>query len=87
MEKVKKSADKAGKKIIIRKQGMVVSDKMQKTLVVAVQNFKTHPKYHKKFIYTKKYKVHDLEGKYKVGDKVEIVPCRPVSKDKRYRVV
>lgn len=75
------------KNIVIRKKGIVVSDKMAKTVVVAVDSFKTHPKYKKKYKSTKRYKAHDAEGKYKVGDVVEIVPCQPVSKDKRYKVV
>lgn len=73
-------------KIMARKRGTVISDKMEKTVVVAVNTYKTHPKYKKKYRSTKKYKAHDEENKYKVGDKVEIVPCRPVSKDKKYRV-
>lgn len=74
-------------KIIIRKKGVVVSDKMAKTVVVAVDSFKTHPKYNKKYKSTKRYKAHDEEGKYKVGDVIEIIPCKPMSKDKRYKVV
>ena len=73
-------------KIIIKKKGTVVSDKMDKTVVVAVVSFKTHTKYKKKYKSTKKYKAHDAENKYKVGDVVEIIPCRPMSKDKRYKV-
>lgn len=73
--------------IVIRKKGVVVSDKMNKTVVVAVDSFKTHPKYKKKYKVTKKYKAHDEDNKYKIGDSVEIVPCRPVSKDKSYKVV
>jgi len=75
------------KKIIIRKKGTVVSDKMNKTVVVAVTSFKTHPKYLKKYKLTKHYKAHDPENKYKVGEVVEIIPCRPISRDKRYKVV
>lgn len=72
-----------GKKI--RKiQGTVISDKMNKTIVVVVQSYKTHPKYLKKYLYSKKYKVHDPENKHKNGDKVEFVQCRPMSKDKRF---
>lgn len=74
------------KDIIIRKKGIVVSDKMDKTVVVAVVSFKTHPKYKKKYKVTKKYKTHDEENKYKVGDIVEIIPCRPISKDKSFKV-
>jgi len=60
-------------KIIIKKKGVVVSDKMAKTVVVAVDSFKTHPKYNKKYKSTKRYKAHDEEGKYKLGDVMEIV--------------
>ncbi|MFZ2188545.1 MAG: 30S ribosomal protein S17 [Candidatus Moraniibacteriota bacterium] len=74
-------------KIITRKKGVVVSDKMQKTIVVAVDTLKTHPKYKKKYRSTKKYKAHDEENKFKIGDTVEIVPCKPISKDKNYVVV
>ncbi|MFA6382865.1 MAG: 30S ribosomal protein S17 [Parcubacteria group bacterium] len=74
-------------KIVIRKKGVVVSDKMDKTVIVAVAGFKTHPKYKKKYKVTERYKAHDEENKYKTGDVVEIVPCRPVSKDKSYKVV
>lgn len=68
-------------------KGRVISDKMEKTIVVAVDSFKTHPKYVKKYRSTKKYKVHDQEGKYKVGDLVEIIQCRPISKDKKFRAL
>jgi len=74
-------------KIIIKQKGIVVSDKMDKTVVVAVDSFKTHAKYKKKYKSTKKYKAHDEDNKYKIGDKIEIVPCRPLSKGKRYKVV
>ena len=69
------------------KIGVVTSDAMDKTVVVAVASFKTHKKYQKKYKSTKHYKAHDAENKYKVGDTVEIIPCRPISKDKRYQVV
>lgn len=77
----------AENKILMRKKGVVVSDKMNKTVVVAVDSFKTHPKYRKKFKVTKRYKAHDEENKYKIGDIVEIVPVRPISKDKSYKVL
>ena len=73
-------------KIIIRKKGIVTSDKMDKTVVVAITSLKTHSKYRKKYKSTKSYKAHDEEKKCRVGDTVEIVPCRPFSKDKRYKV-
>lgn len=67
-----------------KKKGIVVSDKMDKTIVVAVETLKTHPKYLKKYKSTKKYKVHDQENKFKVGDKVEFTQCKPISKDKSH---
>lgn len=73
-------------KIVARKKGTVVSDKMDKTIVVALTTLKTHPKYRKKYKSTKKYKVHDEENRYKVGDTVEFVPSKPISKDKKYIV-
>lgn len=74
-------------KKLAKKKGVVVSDKMDKTIVVAVQSLKTHPKYHKKYKSTVKYKVHDAENKFKKGDKVEFSQCRPLSKDKSHTVV
>lgn len=67
--------------------GIVVSDKMDKTVVVAVENFTRHSLYHKVIRYTKKYKAHDEENACKVGDKVRIMETRPLSKDKCWRVV
>lgn len=72
--------------ILAKKRGTVVSTKMQKTIIVAVNTLKTHPKYKKKYKSTKRYKVHAGDGKYQVGDVIEIVPCRPMSKDKKYKV-
>ncbi len=73
------------KKMILK--GTVVSDAMDKTIVVAVDTFKTHKKYLKKYISTKKYKAHDPENAYKIGDVVQITPGRPMSKDKKFVVV
>lgn len=67
-------------------QGTVVSDKMQKTLVVNVQRFIKDPKYGKYLKVSKKYKAHYEGGDIKVGDKVTIVECRPRSKDKHFEV-
>lgn len=67
-------------------QGVVVSDLMDKTIVVAVNTFKTYGKYSKKFVSTKKYKIHDPENKYSVGDKVKFQSCKPISKDKKFIV-
>ncbi len=73
-------------KIVSKKNGVVVSEKGDKTIVVAVESYKTHSKYKKKYRDTKKYKVHDADNKHKVGDTVEIIPCRPLSKGKKYIV-
>ena len=67
--------------------GVVVSDKMDKTVVVAVDLLKKHPKYHKRFTSTKKFKVHDPKNQFKTGDKVNFVDCRPISKDKKWKVI
>ncbi len=67
--------------------GVVVSDKMDKTVVVSVSRFIKHPKYGKFYKVNKKYKAHDEENAYKIGDKVEITETRPISKDKKFRVV
>ncbi len=68
-------------------QGTVVSDKMQKTAVVLVTRFKEHPKYKKRMKLQKKYKVHDENKEYKIGDKVIIEETRPISRDKKWKVV
>ncbi len=67
--------------------GVVVSTKMQKTIVVKVTNFVKHPKYQKYQTLTKKYKAHDENGVAKVGDKVQIVETEPISKDKHFTLV
>jgi small subunit ribosomal protein S17 len=68
-------------------QGVVVSTKMAKTAVVRVDRRIAHPKYGKYFTYSKKFKVHDPEGAAKVGDTVEFVEGRPISRDKRWTYV
>ena len=68
-------------------QGVVVSDKMLKTCVVAVTITKQHPKYLKLYRVTRKFKAHDEENTYKVGDKVIISETRPISKGKRWIIV
>lgn len=68
-------------------KGVVVSDKMDKTVVVSVSRFIKHPLYGKFYKVSKKYKAHDEENKYKTGDNVEIVETRPISKDKKFKVV
>jgi small subunit ribosomal protein S17 len=67
--------------------GRVVSDKMDKTIVVAVETYKKHELYHKRIKYTKKFKAHDEQNEAKVGDQVRIMETRPLSKDKRWRLV
>ncbi len=67
--------------------GVVVSDKMAKTRVVAVTRFKKHPKYLRYYKVTMKFKAHDESGEFKVGDKVTIEETRPLSKEKRWRII
>ncbi|MFA6257241.1 MAG: 30S ribosomal protein S17 [Candidatus Paceibacterota bacterium] len=68
-------------------QGVVVSDKMDKTVVVSVSRFVKHPLYGKYYQVSKKYKAHDENKKYKTGDKVQITETKPISKDKKFKVV
>jgi small subunit ribosomal protein S17 len=60
---------------------------MDKTVVVRVDQVKVHPKYRKRYTVSKRYKVHDEKNQYKEDDKVAFVECRPLSKDKRWRVI
>ena len=69
------------------KVGFVVSDKMDKTIVVAVEDFVRHSLYGKSVKRTKKFKAHDENNECKIGDKVRIMETRPLSKDKRWRLV
>jgi small subunit ribosomal protein S17 len=64
--------------------GIVVSNKMQKTIVVAIENRSAHSKYGKVVVRTKKYKVHDEENQCKEGDRVKISETRPLSRTKRW---
>lgn len=66
--------------------GLVVSDKMNKTVVVAVENRVSHTKYGKTVVSTKRYKAHDEENQCKVGDRVRIQETRPLSRTKRWTV-
>lgn len=68
-------------------KGTVVSDKMDKTVVVKVDRVKTHPIYHKKYKASTKFMAHDESGVSKIGDEVEIEETRPMSKDKRWKIV
>jgi len=67
--------------------GTVISDKMKKTVVVETEQIKEHPKYKRRYRINKKYKVHTETNDYKVGDRVIIEECRPISKQKRWRVI
>ena len=80
----KRQTDRRARKT---RMGVVVSDKMQKTVVVVVERRVPHPAYGKMMTRTKKFKAHDEENSAKVGDRVRIMETRPLSKDKRWRVV
>jgi small subunit ribosomal protein S17 len=68
-------------------QGIIVSDKMQKTVVVKVERIKEHPLYRRRYKVHKKYKAHvENQADYKIGDKVIIKESRPISKDKKWEV-
>lgn len=67
--------------------GRVVSNKMDKTIVVAVEEFIRHPLYNKRVKRTKKFKAHDALNVCSIGDRVRIMETRPISKDKRFRLV
>lgn len=69
------------------RSGIVVSNKMEKTATVAVESYFRHPLYNKSIKVTKKFKAHDAENACGIGDKVKIMETRPISKDKRWRVV
>ena len=68
-------------------KGMIISDKMDKTVVVKVDRVKTHPIYKKKFIVSSHIKAHDEQNEHKEGEIVEIVMTKPISRDKKYIVV
>ncbi len=68
-------------------EGVVVSDAMTKTRVVAVTRLKKHPRYHKYYKVTKRYKAHDEKGEFSVGAAVRIQEGRPMSKEKRWTII
>ena len=84
--KIKNKKENTEKKSNILK-GVIVSDKMDKTVVVSVTRFVKHPKYEKYYKVSKKYKAHDEENKHKTGEQVEIIETRPISRDKKFKVV
>ncbi|AZN38418.1 30S ribosomal protein S17 [Paenibacillus albus] len=77
-------SERNARKVLI---GKVVSDKMDKTVVVAIETYKKHDLYHKRIKYTKKFKAHDENNQAKIGDVVKVMETRPLSKDKRFRLV
>jgi small subunit ribosomal protein S17 len=83
METTKKIAQKR-KKIL---QGFVVSDKMEKTAVVSVERTVQHALYKKTLRKSKNYKIHDEENVCQIGDQVRLIECRPISKDKSWRLL
>jgi len=68
-------------------QGIITSNKMQKTVVVRVDRMTQDPKYKRRFKVSKKYKAHVENGEYNLGEKVIIEECRPISKDKKWKVI
>ena len=68
-------------------QGIIVSDKMNKTRIVAIVRLKKHPRYKKYYKVTRRFKVHDEKNEYKAGERVIIEETKPLSKDKKWRVV
>jgi len=67
--------------------GIIISNKMRKTAVVKVEQIKEHPRYKRRYRFHKKYKAHDEEGKCNIGDEVIIEECRPISKEKKWKVI
>ena len=78
---------KKDKKQIRKLQGVILSNKMTKTVIVKVDSVKVHSKYKKRYKVSKNYKAHDEKNEYQVGDKVIIKEIRPLSKEKRYLVI
>ena len=68
-------------------KGIIISDKMQKTVVVRVEKVKQHPKYKRRYKLHKNYKVHYEGDEYKVGDKVLVEETMPISKDKKWKLI
>ncbi len=88
MKNEKNKTEEQEKKNSVRKfEGIVVSDKMDKTIVVRVDYIKTHPKYKKRYTKSKKYKVHDEKNRYRENETVQFAECRPLSKGKKWRVL
>lgn len=71
----------------VKLNGIIISDKMQETVVVAIDRFIVNSKYKKRLHLTKKVKAHNKDNKYKVGDMVVIEECRPISKEKKWIII
>jgi small subunit ribosomal protein S17 len=69
------------------RQGVVVSDKMEKTIVVQVNTLKSHPLYGRTMKRSTRFQAHDENGEAGIGDTVEIMECRPISKNKNWRLL
>lgn len=74
-------------KIKRRLTGMIVSNKMQKTVIVEITTLKAHLKYHRRYKLTNRFKVHNENNEYTVGDKVIIEETKPLSKEKRWVII
>ncbi len=85
--KIEESSETTTKVNVRKFSGVVVSAKSDKTIVVEVKSVKVHPKYRKRYTVSSRYKVHDEKNEHKEGELVHFVECRPMSKDKRWRVV
>ena len=79
--------DNKEKNNIKGKTGIIVSDKMDKTVVVKIDRLKMHPIYRKKYKVSKRYKAHDEENRFKIGDKVMIIEAKQTSKEKKWIVI
>ena len=77
--------ERENKRRVLR--GKVVSDKMEKTIVVEISTKKSHPLYGKKVKFSRKFKAHDENNEAGIGDRVKVMETRPLSKDKRWRLV
>jgi small subunit ribosomal protein S17 len=76
----------AGKRMRKERKGLVISNRMQKTVVVSVDRAVMHPKYKKYLKLSSRVKAHDEKNECRIGDRVVIVECRPLSREKRWRV-
>lgn len=86
-DSVKNNTESTASKKLKTLRGVVVSDKMKDTVVVEITRFVKHLKYKKYYKVSKKYKAHDAGNTKKIGEKVEMVSCRPMSKDKHFIIV